>query len=65
MNEIKDFFGVVINIGDIIAFNPPSYKGLTQGTILAFTPQKVKIKYFHQGECETYMFHRDVVKKNN
>jgi hypothetical protein len=63
MNEVKDFFGVVLNIRDTIAFNPPSYKGLTKGTILAFTPQKVKIKYFGLGSfCETYMFHQDVVK---
>lgn len=37
---------------DIVAFNPPSYKGLIKGKIVGFTPQKVKIEYVRQGCIE-------------
>lgn len=38
--------------GDIVAFNPPSYKGLTKAKIIGFTPQKVKLEYFHRNRKE-------------
>jgi hypothetical protein len=38
--------------GDMVAFNPPNYKGLTKAKIIGFTPQKVKLEYFHQGRKE-------------
>ena len=38
MNEIKkDIFGSIPKIGDIIIFNPPSYKGLVYGECIGFT----------------------------
>ncbi len=49
---MKDIFGNELFQNDIIAFNPPSYKGLTKGKILGFTPQKVKIEYTHQNRIE-------------
>lgn len=33
----KDIFGVVPEIGDIIIFNPPRYKGLLYGTCVGFS----------------------------
>lgn len=40
-----DIFGIVIEEGDRIAFNPPKYKGLTLGIVIGFTPQRVKVRY--------------------
>lgn len=38
MSEIKrDIFGNIPNVGDIIIFNPPSYKGLVFGECIGFT----------------------------
>lgn len=37
MNIQKDLFGREPKVGDIIAFNPPSYKGLTYGTCVGFS----------------------------
>ena len=36
MNIQKDLFGKEPKVGDIIVFNPPSYKGLTYGTCIDF-----------------------------
>ncbi len=37
MNIQKDLFGREPKVGDVIAFNPPSYKGLTYGTCVGFS----------------------------
>lgn len=36
---MKDLIGRTITEGDAVAFNPPSYKGLTLGIVVGFTPQ--------------------------
>jgi len=36
-NIMKDVFGVDLAIGDIVAFNPPRYKGLITGKVVDFT----------------------------
>lgn len=47
MNELimKDIFGNILAIGDIVAFNRPRYRGLTTGKIVAFTPKNVRVEY--------------------
>ena len=30
---MKDFFGVTIEVGDRVAYNPPYYKGLASGYV--------------------------------
>lgn len=42
---MKDFFGHELNIGDVVAFNAPIYKGLVEGVIVKFTPKGCKVKY--------------------
>ncbi len=60
---MKDFFQQELKTGDIVAFNPPYYKGLTQGTVLNLTPKGVRVKYIHQGRpYDCAVFGRDVVK---
>jgi hypothetical protein len=39
----KDFFGQEIKVGDKVAFLTPNYRDLTVGTILAFTPCKLRV----------------------
>lgn len=40
---MKDLIGRTITEGDAVAFNPPSYKGLTLGIVVGFTPKMVKV----------------------
>lgn len=40
-----DIFNREINIGNLVSFNPPSYKGLKIGRVVGFTPQKVKVSF--------------------
>ena len=47
-----------IRIGDKVAFNPPRYKGLLLGTVINFTPKKVKILY--SGTVTTTVFPCDI-----
>jgi len=42
---MKDFFGYPLLLGDTVAFNRPGYKYLVKGTIIAFTPKRVRVKY--------------------
>jgi hypothetical protein len=46
---MNDIAGKELSENDIVAFNPPSYKGLVKGRIVGFCPQKVKVEYSHQG----------------
>lgn len=41
----KDIFGNILELGDIVAFNTPGYRGLMLGTIVKFTPQKLRVQY--------------------
>lgn len=45
---MKDIAKKELVEGDIVAFNPPAYKGLSKGKIVGFTPQKVKVEYVYQ-----------------
>jgi len=50
---MKDVFGVDLAIGDIVAFNPPRYKGLITGKVVAFTTKMVRVEYAQSGEYGT------------
>ena len=59
---MKDFFGYELAIGDKVAFNPPTYKGLTNGVVVKFTPKGCRVMYkSYHGEEVTTAF--QVVKK--
>lgn len=61
---MKDFFNQELNIGDIVAFNVPSYSFYTEGTIIGFTPKMVKISYIRGNrDLETKEFPLAVFKK--
>ncbi len=63
---MKDFFGQLLQLNDIVAFNQPYYKGLTRGKIIKFTPKGVRVEYVHQNFTrDTAVFGRDVVKMPN
>lgn len=42
---IKDIVGNELNVGDTVAFNPQTYKGIILGTVVGFTPEIVQVKY--------------------
>lgn len=42
---MKDIFGRTLAIGDIVACERPSYKGLYKAQIIKFTPQMVRVKF--------------------
>ena len=42
---MTDIFGNELSIGDLVAFNPPRYKGLTTGYIIGFGKKMVRIRY--------------------
>lgn len=51
---IKDILHQEIQVGDIVAFNPPVYKGLVYGYVIRLTPKGATMKYFErniQKEC--------------
>lgn len=62
---MKDIMGVELQVGDVVAFNPPSYKGLIMGKIIAFTPKMVRVSYKYSSEVSTstVVYPSDVVKK--
>lgn len=43
---MKDFLGQELQIGDEVIFSPKHYKyTLVTGTIIKFTPQKIRVAY--------------------
>lgn len=71
MTSRKDFLGNVIDIGDSVAFMTPNYRCMVLGTIIAFTPQKIRIKYLNtwnygsQGLEKEFLANPDqVIKKD-
>lgn len=63
---MDDFTGRPISVGDRVAFNPPSYKGLIGGSVVGFTPQKVRVAFEKYSwmpgrEYGTTVFPRDLV----
>ena len=49
MKPFQDIFGNDLVIGDTVAFNPPTYKGLVRGKIVGFTPKNVRICWSNGG----------------
>ena len=50
---MKDIVGQDIAIDQVVAFNPPSYKGLKRGKVVGFTPKMVKIEYIENSWTPT------------
>ena len=50
---MKDIFGNDIKLGDIVAFNPPYYKGMIKGWVTAFTPKMVRVDYKWQSRPQS------------
>ena len=60
---MKDIVGKELAVGDRVAFNPPTYKGLALALITGFTPKMVKLSFRRNREdCHTVAFSGDVVK---
>jgi hypothetical protein len=45
MSIMNDFQGKPLALGDQVAFPRPNYRGLTLGTVVAFTPKKIRLEY--------------------
>lgn len=63
---MKDIVGELLQLGDIVALNPPHYKGIALGRITDFTPKKVRVKFLKKvdgiGTKEKLEFPGHVVK---
>lgn len=44
MNE--DIFGSKLFLNDIVAFNPPRYKGLVFARVIGFTTKSIRVQFF-------------------
>lgn len=44
---MQDFLGRDLEIGDAVVTTPKNYRGLVKATIVAFTPQQVRVKYIN------------------
>lgn len=54
---MKDFHGTQLKIADIVTFCRPQYRDLTEGKVIKFTPQKVKVEYrVHYGDNIFYTY---------
>lgn len=64
---MKDIFKQELNIGDIVAFNEPNYRGLILGKVFNFTPKQVRISYINHNnmECSYLTLPENLVKKLN
>ena len=60
---MHDRFSNPLSIGDVVAFNPPRYKGLATGVVAGFTAQKVTIEYGKDFNIITHVYPKDVAKK--
>lgn len=64
---MNDIFKQELAIGDIVAFNPPTYKGLLVGRIIAFTPKMVRVEWNTGAKYDpirsTVLWPQDTVKK--
>lgn len=52
---MRDVFGREIHVGQEVAFMLPRYRDLWIGTIVAITPQNVRVNYTYQGRDQTYL----------
>lgn len=62
----KDFFGVLTDIGDHIAFIEPGYHNLTPGVVVRFTPKGIKVRYqnfYSKSEAETFVYEGEFVRR--
>lgn len=61
----KDFFGVMTDVGDPVAFIEPSYHNLTSGIMTKVTPKGIKVKYtrfYDKCEVETFVYEGEFVR---
>lgn len=42
---LKDIFGHVLEVSDVIAFNRPGYKYLIKGTVKKINPKMITVEY--------------------
>lgn len=62
---MKDLIGRTITEGDAVACNPPSYKGLTLGIVVGFTPKMVKVASVFEKDTTSNIYPHDVAIVNS
>jgi len=54
MNHKLDILGHPVFVGDEVAINPPSYKGLVKAKVVKLTPKGFTLEYMnHLGRVDT------------
>ncbi|MBL4753818.1 MAG: hypothetical protein JKY52_09540 [Flavobacteriales bacterium] len=56
-----DFLGGDIHVGDLVAYNPPYYKGLKKGIVRKITPKMVMVSRKKSDEVGSQVYHKDVI----
>jgi len=46
--SFTDFLGAELNVGDEVVFISRGYRDFSRGTVVSFTPQKVRIAHIHR-----------------
>ena len=54
--QLFDFFGSPVNVGDIVAFNPPKYNGLVTAKIIRVTDHNITLSYLTYTNEEVIVF---------
>lgn len=62
---MKDLYNQTLEIGDAVAFNPPRYKGLARGKVVAFTPKMVTVEYATEGWCTVQKKRTTILEKHH
>ena len=60
-----DIVGQELNVGDMVAFNPPGIKGLTIGTIKGFSPKSARILFVRYSYENNYNNNETSIAFNN
>lgn len=61
----KDILGRELAIGDVVAFNPPTFKGIILGKVIKFTPKMIRVQYrgaWDNDLSDTAVGSKDVIK---
>lgn len=60
----KDIVGRELAIGDVVAFNPPKYKGIILGKVVKFTTKGIRVQFKrgHHELTDTAISSNDVIK---
>jgi hypothetical protein len=55
MTIYKDYFGIPLEMNDLVAVEQPKYRNLVTAKVVGFTPKQVRLQYYYQGYWRNYL----------